>query len=298
MVRGFWRHRGGRSVRHGPRGAHDRDRRRTLRTVTSDPLLDPVPPTHDVAPTPSLRRNRRVRARLERGHGLRVRQLRDPDRAAVRGDPRPGAGPIEVAVLRSLELVAALIVGLVAGAWVDRLRRRPVLIWADIGRAALLGSIPLAALGGWLTLPQVFIVAAAAAVLTTFFDVADQRLPADDRAAIGPGPRERGPRGDELRGRVRGLRRRRLPGQPADRADRDPHRCRLVRRLGRPAGLDPHARAAAPARGGPGARPGRDPRGPAAGRPRPGPPRARRRDDGPGRDVGRLRGDLAAVRRR
>ena len=53
------------------------------------------------------------------------------------------AGAIEVAVLRSMDLAAALIVGLVAGAWVDRLRRRPVLIWADLGRAALLGIIPV-----------------------------------------------------------------------------------------------------------------------------------------------------------
>jgi MFS family permease len=84
------------------------------------------------------------------------------------------AGPIEIAVLRSLDLVAALLFGFVAGAWVDRLRRRPVLIWADLGRAVLLGSIPVAALGGWLTLPQVFLVSALAAVLTTFFDIADR----------------------------------------------------------------------------------------------------------------------------
>lgn len=84
------------------------------------------------------------------------------------------AGPIEIAILRSLDLVAALLFGFVAGAWVDRLRRRPVLIWADLGRAVLLGSIPAAALGGWLTLPQVFLVSSLAAVLTTFFDVADR----------------------------------------------------------------------------------------------------------------------------
>ena len=51
-----------------------------------------------------------------------------------------GSGAVEVAVLRGLELGAMLLVGLVAGAWVDRLRRRPVLIWADLGRAALLAS--------------------------------------------------------------------------------------------------------------------------------------------------------------
>jgi MFS family permease len=84
------------------------------------------------------------------------------------------AGPIDVAVLRSLELLAALLVGFVAGAWVDRLRRRPVMIWADLGRAALLGSIPVAAVLGVLSLTQVFAVAAAGAVLTTFFDIADR----------------------------------------------------------------------------------------------------------------------------
>jgi MFS family permease len=84
------------------------------------------------------------------------------------------AGPIDVAILRGLELVAALLVGFVAGAWVDRLRRRPVMIWADLGRAVLLGSIPAAAVLGVLGLPQVFAVAAAGAVLTTFFDTADR----------------------------------------------------------------------------------------------------------------------------
>ena len=49
-----------------------------------------------------------------------------------------------------------------------------MLIWADLGRAVLLGSIPVAAIGGWLTLLQVFVVSALAAVLTTFFDVADR----------------------------------------------------------------------------------------------------------------------------
>ncbi len=85
-----------------------------------------------------------------------------------------GAGTGEVAVIRAAELVAALAVGLVAGAWVDRLRRRPVLIWTDLGRAALLASVPVAFLAGSLTLPHLVLVAFATAVLTTFFDVADR----------------------------------------------------------------------------------------------------------------------------
>jgi MFS family permease len=83
------------------------------------------------------------------------------------------SGAIEVALLRSMELVATLVFGLVAGAWVDRLRRRPVLIWADLGRAALLGSIPVAFALGVLTFWQLLLVSALASVLTTFFDSAD-----------------------------------------------------------------------------------------------------------------------------
>jgi MFS family permease len=83
------------------------------------------------------------------------------------------AGPFEVAVVRSIDLLSALLVGFVAGAWVDRLRRRPVLIWADLGRAALLLTIPVSFVLGTLALWQLIAVAAAAAVLTTFFDAAD-----------------------------------------------------------------------------------------------------------------------------
>ena len=83
------------------------------------------------------------------------------------------AGPFEVAVVRSIDLLSALLVGFVAGAWVDRLRRRPVLIWADLGRALLLMSIPVSFVLGTLALWQLIAVAAAAAVLTTFFEAAD-----------------------------------------------------------------------------------------------------------------------------
>jgi MFS family permease len=83
------------------------------------------------------------------------------------------AGPLEISAIRSAELIAGLVVGLVAGAWVDRLLRRPILIWADLGRAILLGSIPVAFALDALGLPQLLFVAFAAAVLSTFYDVAD-----------------------------------------------------------------------------------------------------------------------------
>ena len=84
------------------------------------------------------------------------------------------AGALDVAALRGVEQVAALIFGLVAGAWVDRLRRRPIMIWADIGRAILLASIPIAFLANALGMAQLVIVAFLAAVLSTIFDVADR----------------------------------------------------------------------------------------------------------------------------
>jgi hypothetical protein len=84
-----------------------------------------------------------------------------------------GAGPFEVAILRSLDVLAATGFGLVAGAWVDRLRRRPVLIGADLGRALLLATVPLAFVLGILTLAQLFLVTLLTAILTTFFDAAD-----------------------------------------------------------------------------------------------------------------------------
>jgi MFS family permease len=89
------------------------------------------------------------------------------------------ARPFAVALLTSANVLAGILFGLVAGVWVDRLRRRPIMIAADIGRAVLIGSIPLAAVLGVLGMPQLFAVAFLAGILTIFFDVAYQSyLPA------------------------------------------------------------------------------------------------------------------------
>src|SRR3974390_1607356 len=56
-----------------------------------------------------------------------------------------GASPFQMGLLNGLGAAAVLAPGLFAGAWVDRLQRRPVLIAADLGRALLLGSGPIAA---------------------------------------------------------------------------------------------------------------------------------------------------------
>jgi Na+/melibiose symporter-like transporter len=84
------------------------------------------------------------------------------------------ASSSEVGFLSACSMLAFLVVGLPAGAWVDRTRRRPVLIVADIGRALVLGSIPVAWMLGVLTMAQLYLVALVAGILTVFFDVAYQ----------------------------------------------------------------------------------------------------------------------------
>lgn len=84
------------------------------------------------------------------------------------------ASPTELGLLAAAGTAPVLFFGLVAGVWVDRLPRRPIMIAADLGRAVLLGSIPLTAIFGLLTMPQLFIVAGLTGLLTVFFDVADQ----------------------------------------------------------------------------------------------------------------------------
>src|SRR5688572_6322109 len=141
--------------------------------MAAEPLLDPKFPPPDERPTPSLWRNsafQRVWAAASISiFGSLVTRIALPFVAIF----NLNADSVGVALVRSMELVAGLAVGLVAGAWVDRLRRRPVLIWSDLGRAALLGLIPLAWLGGWLSLPLLLLVTLLTAVLTTFFDAAD-----------------------------------------------------------------------------------------------------------------------------
>ncbi|MDV9178013.1 MFS transporter, partial [Streptomyces sp. W16] len=69
------------------------------------------------------------------------------------------------------ETVAFLAIGLPAGVWADRLRRRPLLIAADLVRAALLLTIPAAALLDVLSLPQLYVVALLVGLGTVLFDV-------------------------------------------------------------------------------------------------------------------------------
>src|SRR5579884_1092146 len=83
-----------------------------------------------------------------------------------------GATPVQMGILGALNGVAVLSISLPGGVWVDRIRRRPLLIATDLGRTVLLTSIPLAALFGWLCIEQLYIVAALVGILTVLFNIA------------------------------------------------------------------------------------------------------------------------------
>ena len=83
-----------------------------------------------------------------------------------------GATPSEMGLLAAATSLPNLLFGFVAGVWVDRVRRRPILVWADVGRALLLTSIPVAAWLGQLSFLQIWIVTFATGTLTVFFQIA------------------------------------------------------------------------------------------------------------------------------
>jgi MFS family permease len=83
-----------------------------------------------------------------------------------------GAGPLEMALLVVSASLAVLVVGLFAGAWVDRLKRRPLLIWTDAIRALLLFSIPIAYAAGALRMEQLYVVMFVESSLGSLFNAA------------------------------------------------------------------------------------------------------------------------------
>ncbi|MFG3435893.1 MFS transporter [Nonomuraea sp. NPDC047897] len=82
------------------------------------------------------------------------------------------AGPGEVALLSALGTLTVLVLGLPAGVWVDRLRRRPLMIAADVLRALVLLSVPVAWWWGWLGMGQLYAVAVLVGSGTLVFDLA------------------------------------------------------------------------------------------------------------------------------
>jgi MFS family permease len=84
------------------------------------------------------------------------------------------ASAFEVGLLTAASYTAFIFIALPAGAIVDRRAKRKIMIWCDVARLAIIGSVPIAASFGVLTMAQLFAVALIAGVFTVFFDVSYQ----------------------------------------------------------------------------------------------------------------------------
>ena len=82
--------------------------------------------------------------------------------------------PFEFGLLTTIEFLPFILLSLPAGVWVDRLRRRPIMIVADVGRAVTLLTIPIAFLFDGLTIWQLYAVGFLNGCFTVFFDVSYQ----------------------------------------------------------------------------------------------------------------------------
>lgn len=84
------------------------------------------------------------------------------------------ADAFQMGLLATLESAAFLFISLPAGAWIDRLPKKIVIVSGDIVRAAILLTIPLAWAFGALSMVQLYLVAAGVGIVTVFFDIANQ----------------------------------------------------------------------------------------------------------------------------
>ena len=80
----------------------------------------------------------------------------------------------QMGLLTAAETAAFLVIGLPAGAWVDRMRKRRTLIVADLVRAAVLAVVVVTALTGHASMPLLYGAALVMSAATVFFDVAHQ----------------------------------------------------------------------------------------------------------------------------
>ncbi len=84
------------------------------------------------------------------------------------------ATPTQMGLLETLKAIPALLIGLLAGVWIDSGRRRPILIGSDIGRSLLLGLVVVLAFTSLLKMTHLYIVAFLVGSLTVIFNMAYQ----------------------------------------------------------------------------------------------------------------------------
>ena len=82
-----------------------------------------------------------------------------------------GASEEQMGLYGAFETLPFLVIGLLAGVWVDRFRRRPLLIAVNLANVLIIGSVPVAGALGWLSMPQLYLVAFGTG-MTSVFSVA------------------------------------------------------------------------------------------------------------------------------
>ncbi|HZC74785.1 MAG TPA: MFS transporter, partial [Gaiellaceae bacterium] len=102
--------------------------------------------------------------------GSQISQLAIPWLAAV----GLHATPLEFSLLGVFGFLPFILFALPAGVWVDRLRRRQILIVGDGARAVLLALIPILWAAGVLQIWQLMVIQFVVGIFTVFFDVAYQ----------------------------------------------------------------------------------------------------------------------------
>ncbi|HEX6872942.1 MAG TPA: MFS transporter [Micromonosporaceae bacterium] len=109
-------------------------------------------------PLPPLYRNRKFAtfwtAQVLSHAGSQVTELAVPLTAVL----VLSATPVQMGLLTTVEALPSLVVGVLLGVLVDRVRRGPFLIWCNLGQAVVLATIPVAAWLGLLTFGQLLVV--------------------------------------------------------------------------------------------------------------------------------------------
>ena len=106
------------------------------------------------------------------------------------------ATPLQMGILSAAGSLPSFVLGLGVGVWVDRLKKRPVMIATDYGRALLMLTVPIAAALHLLRIEHLYAFAIGAGVMGLFFGVAsrsmlpslvsrDQLVEANSKLAIG-----------------------------------------------------------------------------------------------------------------
>jgi Arabinose efflux permease len=139
--------------------------------TTRKEAMDATPTATLATPRPELSRHRDFRllwlGETTNRVGINITTVSMPLVAVV----TLNASTLSVSVLAAAPWLPWLLIGLPAGAWVDRMRRRPLMLVCNLGSLVLLASVPVAAWFGMLTMTHLLVVALLNGLAAVFFGI-------------------------------------------------------------------------------------------------------------------------------